>query len=124
MSCLNIEAPLLERQRKQIIAKRIKETNQLQRDYEREICQLKKEYDEQKAKQEEYLAVIETYKLLIKEIEEIKQKKNEIIAAREKAEIDLENERIYLEKYNEEMKQKKIQFDLMQYFCLNYQKPN
>ncbi|MCQ2816592.1 MAG: hypothetical protein MJ252_04915 [archaeon] len=109
---MSIESPLIQRQRQEMIAKRIKETKELEREYSKEICQLKREYEEQKERQKEYMEVIETYKMLVSEIEELKQKRNEVIAAREKAEIDMENERIYLEKYNEEMKQKKIQFDI------------
>lgn len=92
-------------------ANRIKETKQLELNYSKEICALYREYQEQLRRQKEYQDVVEVYRSKIQEIEELKQTREEIIRAKEQAEIDQERERVLYEEYLRKMEIKKKQFD-------------
>lgn len=97
--------------RKEQKEKRIQEVKNLETLYSKEICELYREYKNQQMKKEEYQKVIEVYRGLIQEIEELKQTKEEIIRAKEQAEIDREKERALYEEYLQKMETKKKQFD-------------
>ena len=92
-------------------ANRIKETKQLELNYSKEICALYREYQAQLQRQKEYQDVVEIYRNKIQEIEELKQTREEIIRAKEQAEIDQERERVLYEEYLRKMEIKKKQFD-------------
>ena len=92
-------------------ANRIKETKQLELNYSKEICALYREYQNQLQRQKEYQDVVEIYRSKIQEIEELKQTREEIIRAKEQAEIDQERERVLYEEYLRKMEIKKKQFD-------------
>ena len=92
-------------------ANRIKETKQLELNYSKEVCALYREYQNQLQRQKEYQDVVEIYRSKIQEIEELKQTREEIIRAKEQAEIDQERERVLYEEYLRKMEIKKKQFD-------------
>lgn len=97
--------------RKEQKEKRIQEVKNLETLYSKEICELYREYQSQQLKKEEYQKVIEIYRGLLQEIEELKQTKEEIIRAKEQAEIDREKERVLYEEYLQKMETKKKQFN-------------